>query len=179
MNERSIPLLAIIIILFVPCVTLYLLGTKADKVPEYKDENIGFRVWCAMIIDIFVALILLCFTMLLYVRVSKSPPFIAFFVVLYLVLLFSGNVFYTSVGFKIAKIVCPRYHLEIAVNAAFYIFCILVLVDSDNMVLKALAGLYGGIDSFTIMVKRVPFIYFVCKISIFKVGSNAGTVAKR
>jgi hypothetical protein len=136
----------------------------------YKNEHDGFNIIFAMGIDLFICLIglgLIGFFTLIINYLLNIPIYYYLLEIFFILILFA-NVLFTSFGFRICKIYCPRYKIPIMFNNAFYIFLFTIVINEKILIIYIITGLYAGIDSLFLVIKRKPFIYYLFKINVYE-----------
>jgi hypothetical protein len=149
--------------LIVICVFYFTIKEREHK--ESNKQNILINILGAIFID-FMFCIFIFGIISVIIAVVGNIKLYYYFISLFIVIVLSINVFFTSFGFKIMKIFCHRFQFPILINNAFYIFTLLFSMKINRIWLYIIIGLYIGIDSLFILIKERPFIYFVFKIKI-------------
>jgi hypothetical protein len=146
-----------------------LLFLKKEYKISYEKKNDGFLLIPALIIDFIVylfALGLAGFGYVIILFLIKIPIHDHLLEIL-VITIFSSNVFFTSPGYKICKLFCPRYKMQVLLNNSLYVFLLTVAVNEQNIVIGIVAGLYMGLDFIFFILKRMPFLYYLFKIDIY------------
>jgi hypothetical protein len=152
-----LPLIVICIFFFV---------TKEKEIRELVKKNSLLSICGAIFID-FMFSIFIFGIVSIAIAIINHIKLYYYFVSLFIVIVLSLNVFFTSPGFKIMGICCRRFQFPILINNAFYIFTLFFVVAVNKIWLYIIIGLYAGLDSFFIAIKKKPFAFFVFKIDIF------------
>jgi hypothetical protein len=171
--KASAPVIYILdipLLLLTSLVIIGLLLARKELVMPRKTEHDGFNIIFAMGIDLFIYFLSLGLIGFLTLTINYLFHFPIYYYLLeiFYILILSSNVLFTSLGFRICKIYCPRYKIPILFNNAFYVSLFTIVINENNLIIYIIVGLYSGIDSLFIVIKRKPFIYFLFKINIYE-----------
>jgi hypothetical protein len=135
---------------------------------EKKYDKIynGYRFWLAIFLDVFFAIIIFGIIGLVSGYMPKSKLFYSISLIMLINYLISSNVFFNSLGYKISRIRCKKFNIGILLNNNIYILSFVLFFNSP-IIVKILIGLFLGIDSFFIMIRKKHFIYKLFNIDIY------------
>jgi hypothetical protein len=151
-------------------VMIFLIAQK-DYMMLDKTLYININILVAVVIDFFIyfiSLVLVLFLAAMIILLIHIPIYY-YLLEIFILLILSSNVFFTSPGYRIFKLFLPRYKVPILLNNAFYISIFTVVIKENNIILGVIAGLYVSLDSLCILIKRRPLICWVFKINIYHI----------
>jgi len=164
---HSIDNIKIIAISFFVTVFVLLLQGKQKKHGKYE-KYIGLRAIAAIFIDIITIVLFIC----LFGIISILLPVIFYniFAVLLSSIILGYNVFFTSPGYRLLKINVCRYKIPVLFYNALFIFCFIGILRINKLPIYIIAGLYFGLDSLFIILKKTPLVFYIFKITYTKDG---------
>jgi len=146
-------------------IALFFIFQRKHEEHEKHENYIGLRVVVAILIDIITYIF---FIGLFGIISILLPSFYHGFAVLLSAIILGYNVFFTSPGYKLLKINVCRYKIPVLFYNAFFIFFLLGVLKIHKVPIYIIAGLYFGLDSFFLLIKKSPFVYYIFKITYYR-----------
>jgi hypothetical protein len=159
---KSVP-----IILLISAMTILF---NKNKKEYYKIYN-GYRFWLAIFFDFLCDIIIFGIIGIVSSYITNGKLFYSTSVIILINYIIASNVFFDSLGYKILRIRRNKFHIGILLNNNIYILCFMLFFNSP-CIIKILIGLFLGIDSFYIIVKKNHFIYKLFHVDIYLFSSN-------
>jgi hypothetical protein len=161
-NINNVGIIAISVFL----IALFFSFRRKHENHESYEKYIGLRPIFAIFIDIITSILFIG----LFGIISVLLPVIFYygFAILLSATILGYNVFFTSPGYKLFKIKVYRYKIPVLFYNILFIFCFIGVLKINKLLIYILAGLYFGLDSFFLIIKKAPLVYYVFKITYYR-----------